>query len=162
MKIIITGGQSSKSLKLLKAFVKDQVILADYGEMPSFSTSAYTFLSLGERNDEVIAHNLLNICLDQQADTLLPLSPFEVHAVAKAALLFKEYNITVLLPELPLLNDYFDKPIPNAMDWAVIEEGEVRFSTQPWTPSFKEKISGVFYFKEMKAEIIISLFTVSS
>lgn len=161
MKIIITGGKASKSLKLLKAFTQAEVVLADYGEMPAFGTAAYTFLSLGERNDEVIAHNLLNICLDQQADTLLPLYEFEVYAVSRAATLFKEYNITVLLPELPLLEEYFNKPIPQPRDWAIFNQGEVIFSTLPWVPSYPEKMTGVFYIKEVNDEIFTSLFTIA-
>ncbi len=122
MKIIITGGKSAKSMKLLKAFEAAQVILADYGDVPSFTSPLYTFFSLGERNDEIIAHNLLNTCLDEEADTLLPLYDFEVEAIAKSILLFREYNINVLLPDAAVLPLYFKAPIPAVEGWAVIDE----------------------------------------
>lgn len=162
MKILITGGKSARSLKLLKAFTGDQVILADYGEMPSFVTPQYTFFGLGERNDDIIAHNLLNACLDQEVNTLLPLYEFEVEAVAKSVLLFKEYNIDVLLPDILSLPLYFKATIPyHAIDWAVFNKGEVIYSSLPWVPAYKEKLTGVFFIKEIQDEIFTSLYTIA-
>lgn len=161
MKIIITGGKSAKSLKLLKAFETAQVILADYGDMPSFTSPLYTFFSLGERNDEIIAHNLLNTCLDEEADTLLPLYNFEVEAIAKSILLFREYNINVLLPDAVLLPLYLNAPIPFVQGWAIIDHGKLIFSSLPWLPVFKEEVSGVFNFADIKDEIFTSLYTIS-
>lgn len=161
MKIIITGGKSAKSMKLLKAFEAAQVILADYGDVPSFTSPLYTFFSLGERNDEIIAHNLLNTCLDEEADTLLPLYDFEVEAIAKSILLFREYNINVLLPDAAVLPLYFKAPIPAVEGWAVIDEGKLIYSSLPWIPVFKEKVSGVFNYADIKDEIFTSLYTIS-
>ena len=98
MKILITGGKSAQSLKLLKAYEQDTIILADYGDMPSFPSKHYQFLSLGERNDDTIAHNLLNHCLDEEADAIIPLHAFELEEVAKSVVLFEEFNIRVLIP----------------------------------------------------------------
>lgn len=99
MKILITGGKSVQALKLVAAYENDTVLLADYGEVPSFPSAKYQFLSLGERNDDVIAHNLLNYCLDLEVDAIVPLHAFEIDQVAKAAVLFEEFNIQVLIPE---------------------------------------------------------------
>jgi hypothetical protein len=99
MKILITGGKSAQALKQLAAFANDTVILADYGEMPSFPSAKYQFISLGERNDDIIAHNLLNHSLNEGADAILPLQAFEIAEIAKSALLFEEFNIRVLMPE---------------------------------------------------------------
>ncbi|RZJ83860.1 MAG: hypothetical protein EOO20_22040 [Chryseobacterium sp.] len=99
MKILITGGKSASALKLLKAFPNDKVVLADYGEMPSIVTAQYHFISLGERNDDIIAHNLLNHCLDEAVDAVLPLHHFEMEDIAKSAVLFEEFSIKVLMPD---------------------------------------------------------------
>ena len=99
MRILITGGKSAAALKLLKAFADDNVVLADYGEMPSIVTAQYHFISLGERNDDIIAHNLLNHCLDEAADAVLPLHDFELEEIAKSAVLFEEFHIKVLMPD---------------------------------------------------------------
>ncbi|MFP5080992.1 hypothetical protein [Pedobacter sp. JCM 36344] len=98
MKILITGGKSIQALKLVKAYYDDKVILADYGEMPSFPSTTYSFISLGIQNNEVVAHNLLTICLDEAVDAIIPLYKFEVDEVLKTSVLFDEFKITVILP----------------------------------------------------------------
>ena len=103
MKILITGGKSIQALKLVKAYPEDQVILADYGEMPSFPSATYRFISLGVQNDEVIAHNLLTICLDEAVDAIIPLHRLEADELLKSKILFDEYNITVITPLLDQL-----------------------------------------------------------
>ena len=103
MKILITGGKSIQALKLVKAYPEDQVILADYGEMPSFPSATYRFISLGAQNDEVIAHNLLTICLDEAVDAIIPLHRLEADELLKSKILFDEYNITVITPLLDQL-----------------------------------------------------------
>lgn len=99
MKILITGGKSIQALKLVKTFENDVIVLADYGEMPSFPTVNYNFISLGERNDDVIAHNLLNHCLNEGVDAILPLQHFELNELNKSTVLFEEFNIAVLQPK---------------------------------------------------------------
>ncbi len=99
MKILITGGMSSKALKLLVKFTGDTIVLAEYGEVPAFPSAKYQFISLGVRNDDIIAHNLLSHCLDEEVEAVLPLHAFEIAEVAKSALLFEEFNIQVLMPE---------------------------------------------------------------
>ncbi len=99
MKILITGGKSAQSLKLIKTFADDNIVLADYGDVPSFPSARYYFISLGQRNDEIIAHNLLNHCLNEGVDAVLPLHEFEVNEISKSQVLFEEFNIKVLLPQ---------------------------------------------------------------
>jgi hypothetical protein len=99
MKILITGGKSVQALKLVTARAGDEVILADYGEALLFPSDRYQFISLGDRNDEVIAHNLLSHCLDHEVAAVLPLYDFEMVELAKASVLFEEFNIQVLMPE---------------------------------------------------------------
>lgn len=98
MKILITGGKSVQALKAAKTFAEDIIILADYGEMPSFPSKTYSFISLGERNDDIIAHNLLNYCLNEGVDAVLPLNLPEVAEVTKSSILFEEFGIRVLTP----------------------------------------------------------------
>ncbi|RYZ86460.1 MAG: hypothetical protein EOP04_13840 [Proteobacteria bacterium] len=99
MKILITGGKSAQALKLLKIYADDKVVLADYGEMPSLATPQYYFISLGKRNDDIIAHNLLNHCLDESAEAIFPLHDFEIGEVDKSRVLFEEFGIKVVIPD---------------------------------------------------------------
>jgi len=99
MRILITGGKSAQALKQAKLFTNDDIVLADYGDMPNFPSASYKFLSLGERNDDIIAHNLLSHCLDEAVDAVVVLNAFEIEQVEKSTVLFEEFNIKVLPAE---------------------------------------------------------------
>ncbi len=161
MKILITGGKSSVALKLLKAFTGYEIVLADYGEVPSFSSTAYQLISLGPKNEDVLAHNLLNHCLNEGVDLVLPLHEVELGAVAKAAILFKEFDIDVLLPNDADLSTYqLSEKSPN---WVVFNKGEVIFTTQASETRFEQakiaSLSGAYYCIEEPASIL-SLITI--
>ncbi len=96
MTILITGGKTAYALNQAKRFTGDQIVLADYGEMPSFPSATYKFISLGDRNDEIIAHNLLSHCLDQGASAILAVNAFELEELLRSSVLFEEFNITIL------------------------------------------------------------------
>lgn len=163
MKTLITGGKSAQALKLLKAFTGDQVILADYGETPSFSSAQYQFIGLGEKNEETIAHNLLTVCLDQEIDRLIPLHIFELEAVVKSLILFEEFNIHVLLPDINSFPLYKLSGAVNAQNWAVFDKGELLYASAgtPALTGKEEELNGVFYMNEAGDEARPVLFTIS-
>lgn len=165
MKTLITGGKSAQALKLLKAFTGDQVILADYGDIPSFVSAQYQMIDLGPRNDDTIAHNLLNACLDQEADRLLPIYSFELEAIVKSSVLFEEFNIHILLPEASVFPIYLDQ-IPNdKKNWAVFDKGLLVYSTLLDTAFLEtgkeKKLNGAFYITETVNGVEASLFMIS-
>lgn len=167
MKVLITGGKSSPSYKIIKAFEQDEVLLADYGDVPSFSAGACQLLSLGEKNEDVIAHHLLNTCLDQGVEILLPLHEFEILAVAKAAQLFSEFGIEVLLPELTEMPKYFyprEEAVKGA-NWALFRKGLLVYSPVPGK-TLEEigrdmALHGVFYMAENPDALTAVLFTIA-
>lgn len=129
MKLLITGGTAATALKILKAFEGHEVVLADYGDVPTVSTKAYHFISLGVKNEDIVAHNILNACLNEGADMVLPLYSFEAEAIAKSKVLFNEFGIEVLLPEPADLPVYLHRGIIlKTIDWAVYEHGKLFFS----------------------------------
>jgi hypothetical protein len=167
VKVLITGGKSSPSYKIVKAFQNDQVLLADYGDIPAFSAGQYQFITLGEKNEETIAHNLLNACLDHGVEMILPLHEFEVAAVAKASLLFSEFGIQVLLPELTELPKYFhsQEDVAKGQNWAIFINGELLYSPAPDTlieeTGRSKNLNGVFYIPEDLQSLTAILFTIS-
>lgn len=147
MRVVITGGKSALALKIAKAFTQHQVVFADYGEVPLFSK----VISLGEKNEDTIAHTLLNTCLDQEAELILPIHKFEIEATAKAKVLFNEFNIDILLPDGDDLVTYFDPKIEiMPKNWAVFIKGEPFFMSlsDEQLIAFGKKVhlNGVFYF----------------
>jgi len=96
MKILITGGKSAQAFKVLKQLEGNQLVLADYGEMPHFPSKQYEFISLGVQNLDTTAHLLLTFCLDNAIDAICPVNDFEIDAVMKSRILFEEFEIKVL------------------------------------------------------------------
>lgn len=163
MKTLITGGKSAQALKLLKAFSGDQVLLADYGEIPSFISSNYHFVSLGDRNDDTIAHTLLNACLDQEADRLVPIYHFELEAVMKSALLFEEFNVHVLLPGNGQFESFSLAAAGNPAHWVVYDRGSLVYASDPATGalSHHDGLNGVFYISQSDQGPVLTLFNIS-
>jgi hypothetical protein len=165
LRTLITGGKSAQALKLLKAFSGDQVILGDYGDMPAIVSAQYQLVDLGPRNDDTIAHNLLNACLDQEADRLLPIYDFELEAVIKSAVLFEEFNIHVLLPDSAGFPVYFEAARGDRKNWAVFDRGHLVYSTLLDSDLLKggEKLNlnGAFYITEDENGINPALFMIS-
>jgi len=164
MKILITGGKSAAALKLIKAFSNDQVILGDYGDVPTFSSTAYTMISLGERNDDITAHQLLNVCLDLQVEVLIPIHYFEVAALSRSMQLFEEFGIRVLLPEISVLPELLQSAKQTTAAWAVYKEGQLLYAAQEGevpVVEHSERLNGVFHLLETSIGIRPVLYTIA-
>jgi hypothetical protein len=165
LKILITGGKSAATMKLLKAFEGQEIILADYGEIPAFSSSSYKFVTLGEIND-TIAHNILNVCLDHQVDMLLPLHEFEINPLAKAAVLFEEFNIELLIPDVTDVLKYFypQQDIVPGLHWYFFRNGNLQFpavANEMILEVGREKqLQGIYYIPEDVEGVTAMLFTI--
>lgn len=162
MKILLTGGKSAVALKLLKAFTTYKVVLADYGEVPSFATKDYELISLGVKNETVLAHTLLNNCLNEGVDAILPIHSFEIEPLAKAEVLFNEFNINLLLPNIFELTAYFKSGEVNKSErWAVFNKGDLIFSNQEdevITQLGRDKnLNGAFYIKPNNEFILLTI-----
>jgi len=157
LKILITGGNSARALKLLKAFPAHFILFADYGDVPAIFTEKYALTSLGVLNKDSIAHILLNFCITESIDCIIPLNAFEAEPIAKSAVLFKEYNIEVLLPQADVLWEYIGEKLGDHSDFAVFIHGECIFSTsKKWPQEKTDHLNGVYTFNETD----IKLFTV--
>lgn len=162
MKILLTGGKSAVALKLLKAFTKYKVVLADYGDVPLFATKDYELISLGIKNEEVLAHTILNNCLNEGVDAILPIHNFEMEALAKAEVLFNEFNISLLLPNALELNKYFkDNEVKKSDHWAVFNKGELIFSTRDHQTTLElgrnKELNGAFYINPNNEFILLTI-----
>ncbi|MBO9675794.1 MAG: hypothetical protein J7577_20275 [Sphingobacteriaceae bacterium] len=158
MKILITGGNNAKALKLMKAFPSHFVLLADYGDVPGIVTENYAFSSLGVLNKDSIAHILLNFCITEGIDCLIPLHQYEIEPIAKSAVLFGEYGIQVLLPEASLMAEYLNYEQNTFQNFAVFVSGECVFASgKEIFVRTDEKLNGVFGYN---AADELKLFTI--
>lgn len=145
MKILITGGNNAKALKLMKAFPSHFVLLADYGDVPGIVTENYAFTSLGKLNQDSIAHLLLNFCITEAIDCIIPLHNYEIEPLAKSAVLFGEYGIQVLTPPADSLLNYISLEKTNYVNYAVFIQGECIFASgDEIFIKQNEELNGVF------------------
>lgn len=159
MKILITGGKSAVALKVLKAFANDDVLVADYGEVPSLTSAKYQMISLGEKNEDTIAHRLLNHCLDHGVDALLPLHRFEIEPVAKAEILFNEFNVNVLLPKMDQLQEFLN-PARVKEHWGLVSNGQLLYSTLTESVVLDASLDGAFFIEREGVDYQLSLITI--
>ncbi len=163
MKILIIGGNTATALKLLKAFSNEHVILADYGDVPSLSSTAYQFLSLGQLNKDTIAHNILNFCLDHEIDALLPLHQFVIEPLAKTDILFREFNVHLIIPTIEQMESLRSAPTTK-QNWVVFMSGKVVYTTHEnellVTLGEKENLNGAFYYTEVQGVLNLSLIVI--
>jgi hypothetical protein len=150
LKILITGGNNAKALKLMKAFPRHFVLLADYGDVPGIVTENYAFSSLGALNKDSIAHILLNFCITEAIDCIIPLHDYELEPLAKSAVLFGEYGIEVLLPNADVIADYITEEKIAYQNFAVFIHGDRIFSTEEGSlsASVSPKLNGVFGYND--------------
>lgn len=158
MKTLITGGKSAQAIKVSRAFPAADLILADYGTIPAFNSAKFQLISLGERNETIIAHHLLTSCLDLQVECLVPLYSFEREALLRSSLLFEEFNIQILLPERTAAREFI-RPAATTLSalWAVYHRGVLQYSSEPeYTEKLirigsERKLNGI-YQMEMKQD----------
>lgn len=128
MNILITAGTSATAMKLSKAFTGQKVLLADYGDVPNLVSESYQFATLGILNKDVLAHNLLTFCLDNNIDYLLPLNKFEIEALIVSITLFEEFGIKVLLPKKDSINAFLADSIA-IKNWVMVKDAAVFYAS---------------------------------
>ena len=145
MNILITGGKNAKVLKLLKAFSNDFIVFGDYGEVPEMSARTYRLASLGIKNEQSIAHVLLDFCLSESIELIIPTHRFEIEQMAKSIQLFSEYDITVLLPSAETLDGFLSEEKSFDAGFVVLKKGKCIFSsTENAIETWPAELSGVF------------------
>jgi len=103
-KMLLTFGTRAFSQRLANQFEHDfELLMATSEEVPRFLTSK--FLPIPTGANPTFSHELLKFCLDHQIQYVLPLGLEEIKALSATKLLFEEYGIAVLCPELDQLTD---------------------------------------------------------
>ena len=134
----------------MKAFPSHFVLLADYGDVPGIVTENYAFSSLGQLNKDSIAHILLNFCITEAIDCIIPLQHYELEPLAKSAVLFSEYGIQVLLPDADVIAEYLTEEKLTYQNFAVFIHGDRIFSTNDSLipTNVSPKLNGVFGYND--------------
>lgn len=143
----------------MKAFPNHFVLLADYGEVPGITTDKYALKSFGALNKDSIAHILLNFCITESIDSIIPLHQFEIEPLAKSSVLFNEYGIQVLTPPADKIDKYLLSDKNTFKNFAIFIAGECIFASgQEIFAKQSEEVNGVFGYDTADGDL--KLFTI--
>jgi hypothetical protein len=101
--ILITSGTSAFTQRVAELFPKSNIIFADSKPIPSVFLANGKYIAIPSSQKASFVHEMLAICLDLSIHKLLPLNDGELIPLAKNKILFEEYGITVLVPDLESL-----------------------------------------------------------
>lgn len=111
-KILITYGTRPLAQRVAQMInEKFEVQFATSESIPSVLQKQYIPIPNGV--NPTFAHELLKLCLDNQINYLLALGFKELETLAEAKLLFEEYDIHLLGPDLEELKELFVLQNPN-------------------------------------------------
>lgn len=153
-KILITAGKSLLATKLTNLLLVDELILADYGEMPSIKVANSTFKNLDKYRKDALAHNLLSKCLDWGVDILIPLYAEELMSLAKSLLLFEEYDIKVICPTAEQIAKYL-RAHDSINDFFVLEHGALIYGKSNELNT-ENNLTGVFSINDKQELVLVS------
>jgi hypothetical protein len=98
--VLITSGISAFTQRVSKLFTGRNLFFADSNPIPTpfLNTGKYVAIPSPEKSSYV--HEVLKVCLDLAINKVLPLRKGEHLPLAKSKVLFEEYGIVILLPDL--------------------------------------------------------------
>jgi hypothetical protein len=98
MNTLITAATSAEAYKLKNKLNRDNIILGDCADLPTFMLSSGNIIKLPNPGSLSYAHEMLTLCLDKQIDTVYALKQEEIKLLNEASQLFNEYGIIVHSP----------------------------------------------------------------
>lgn len=135
--ILITSGVSALSQRVAKLLPECHLFFADANSVSFLKGEKYRAIPSSDKSAYV--HEVLKVCLDLSIDILIPLGVKELMPLAKSKVLFEEYGITLLLPEVEELTHMQTIVNPNRLDYP---EVKVHLDT-----CVESKMKGVFALK---------------
>lgn len=103
-KILITFGTRPLAMRIAKKLTGNfDIVYASSEAIPELLLKSGNYSKIPAGLLPTYAHELLKLSLDQQVDYVLPLGMAEWAPLSEAKVLFEEYQISVLIPELEVL-----------------------------------------------------------
>jgi len=94
LKVLITSATLATAHKLKNRLNNDVVLLGDNADLPAFMLK--NIIKLPNPATDTYTHEMLKICLDNDIETLYPLTSDEMSVLLISEQLFKEYNINII------------------------------------------------------------------
>lgn len=98
--VLITSGISAFTQRVAKLFAEKNVVFADSKPIPTPFLNTGKYVAIPSPDKSSYVHEVLKVCLDLSINKVLPLGKDEHLPLAKSRVLFEEYGIVILLPDL--------------------------------------------------------------
>lgn len=105
MSILITAANAAQAYQLQGVLNSEgHVFLGDYQDIPDLMVKSGLMIKTPNPNDSSFIHKMLALCLDKSITAIYPLRKAELLLLAEARLLFTEFDITLYIPEMDIIN----------------------------------------------------------
>lgn len=110
-KVLITAANTANAYLLANLIKDEEIIFADSSHQ-EFLIPKYTSPSF--------AHELLSLALDHQIDCVFPIHKEEIELLAESKVLFSEYGIEIIIPDLIQLQSFNDAVYAHKADFTTV------------------------------------------
>ncbi len=158
MPVLITAGLSQEAYRLKRILDNAEVVFADSSPLPQIPGTKS--LVLPPYTSSSFVHEVLKACLDLGITKVYPLKSGEVRELAKARLLFAEYQVTLILPSDEWLRNNEVTGAPRDAAITVVEDGIAVAGTDLPEPLSINKETGIFTWATRDQKTEYSLYLV--
>jgi len=124
MSILITAANSAQAQQLKNILAIDDVILGDHHDIPDLLVKSGKMVVTPNPKSSAFVHQMLALCLDKQINKLYPLRRSELLPLAEARQLFEEFDITLMVPSIDIINNNIPHAVING-HIVIVEKGRV-------------------------------------
>jgi hypothetical protein len=110
-KILITAANTAHAYLLANLIKDEEIIFAD-STLQKFLIPKYTSPSF--------AHELLSLSLDHHIDCIFPIHKEEIELLSESKILFSEYGIDIIIPDLIQLQNLKEAIYPHKSNFAAV------------------------------------------
>ena len=159
--ILLTGAADAQAYRLKQYISADFIVFADQQELPQMPSASKKSIKIPDGSSTTFAHEILSRCLDLQISNVYPLRENEVLALSEAALLFEEYGIKLIIPDLNWLKKNVGVSTYDTSNVIILKDGQIIGGNYPPdAPIPIEQRNGIFNFTFHDDEIKLTLFSI--
>lgn len=159
MNTLITAASDSAAYRIARLLSNKSIYFGSEIPLPSFNN--LKFLQIPSAELSSYAHELLKICLDKNINEIFPLREMEVLELASAKILFKEFGINILIPDIKFINLKLLKYRNNLLNLSIFSDGKLIAGDAFHDQNLAEELrNGIYSWGIENTEMKIKLFTI--
>lgn len=158
MYALITAGTDAAAFRLARLLNDRNIVFASTEEISNITDKR--FIKIPSVNSASFIHELLKLCLDLGIEEVYPLNKDEIIELSQSKLLFEEYNIKIICPEIYFINLELLNLKKSLLKLSVIKNKEVIAGDIPLENKLPLENDGVFWWDIINNRVEFSLYTV--